>query len=178
MNKSRRSELIRELREQNDLYANVELLLLNDKKAIKTYDLLVFSISVKTIQELKKVWESLSNEIALIIQSDLEKTIELWNVYIFYFVEQNIEDDESKALKFNIENDTYSARKIVIDNSSDKNEKVIFDKLLAELSVTSNAASKDKKDDPLDKDVRILLDAVENNKVESSYLDDYLNKML
>ncbi len=178
MNKSRRSELIRELREQNDLYANVELLLLNDEKAIKPYDLLVFFIAVKTIQELEKVWESLSNEIALIIQSDLEKTIELWNVYIFYFVGQSIDDDESKTLKFYIENDTYSARKIVIDNSSDNYEKVISDKLLSELCVICKATFKDKKDDPLDKDVRMLLDAVENNKVESSYLDNYLSKML
>lgn len=75
----------------------------------------IFSICL-TESELIELWENLHNDIALYFQSNLEKEIELWNIYIIFFIENKIEQIE---LKYKVENDHYCARKIVLDNVGD-----------------------------------------------------------
>lgn len=79
------------------------------------FNVYVFSIVLKEAV-LKDYWENIQNKVALDFQSNLEKEIELWNIYIIFFIENKIEE---KELKYKIENDHYCARKIVIENIGD-----------------------------------------------------------
>jgi len=83
----------------------------------ENFDTYIFSIYL-TESELIESWENLRNDIALYFQSHLEKEIELWNIYIIFFIENKIEQIE---LKYKVENDHYSARKMVLDNVGDIN---------------------------------------------------------
>lgn len=64
---------------------------------------------------LNSMWEQLNNDIALHFQSNLKKSIEIWNIYTFYFVRDKI----SKETKYRIEQDKYCSRKIVFDGLGD-----------------------------------------------------------
>lgn len=79
------------------------------------FNVYVFSIVLKEAM-LKDYWENIQNKVALDFQSNLEKEIELWNIYIIFFIENEIKE---KELKYKIENNHYCARKILIDNIGD-----------------------------------------------------------
>jgi hypothetical protein len=73
----------------------------------------IFIVTLTDENVLSEIWENLIAKIAFHYQSNLEKEIELWNIYVIFFIENQI---EQKELKYKIENDHYCARKIVIDN--------------------------------------------------------------
>jgi len=85
------------------------------EKKYENFNTYIFSICL-TENKLVESWKKLRNDIALYFQSNLEKEIELWNIYIVFFIEDKIEQIE---LKYKIENDHYCARKIVLDNVGD-----------------------------------------------------------
>ncbi len=82
----------------------------NDKEKFITN---IFIVTLTDENVLSEIWENLIAKIAFHYQSNLEKEIELWNIYVIFFIENQI---EQKELKYKIENDHYCARKIVIDN--------------------------------------------------------------
>jgi hypothetical protein len=82
----------------------------NDKEKFITN---IFIVTLTDENVLSKIWENLIAKIAFHYQSNLEKEIELWNIYVIFFIENQI---EQKELKYKIENDHYCARKIVIDS--------------------------------------------------------------
>lgn len=96
---------------QNYVKNGLNLYLCKDNK----FNVYIFSIVLKEAM-IKDYWENIQNKVALDFQSNLEKEIELWNIYIIFFIENEI---EQKELKYKIENDHYCARKIVIDNIGD-----------------------------------------------------------
>jgi len=61
-------------------------------------------------EDLQKDWQAITSFIALNYQSELSNEFSVWNIYIFFLLEKEIED----SLKYLIENDTFSCRKIVI----------------------------------------------------------------
>lgn len=100
------------------------------------FDLYIFSIYLTT-GELNQKWKQIRDDIALHFQATLQKEIERWNIYIFYFTDKPISDE----LKYAIENDHYCARKLVFDYlkfskdiTSEDMQKVICDRLF-ELNV-------------------------------------------
>ncbi|MGG0033333.1 ABC-three component system middle component 1 [Priestia megaterium] len=77
-----------------------------------SYKINIFTITLNNSDELKKIWEIITNDIAIHFQSELEKNIERWNIYVVFLINEPIE----KELKYQIEQDKYSSRKIICDN--------------------------------------------------------------
>jgi hypothetical protein len=94
--------------ENRELFSNVYCWIREEDE----YNLHVFSILLENESELEKVWNELTNAIAVFFQSELDNDIEIWNIYIMFLVK----DFVSRDLKYKIEQEKYSARKIVVDN--------------------------------------------------------------
>lgn len=104
---------------QNYVRNGLKLYMCKDDK----FNVYVFTI-VLDEERLNSNWENIQNKVALDFQSNIEKEIELWNIYVIFFIEKQI---EQKELKYKIENNHYCARKIVldnIDNIKDNDEKI------------------------------------------------------
>ena len=97
--------------EHKELFTNVECWV----KKENNYNLYVFSTLLENEIDLEKVWTELTNAIAVYFQSELEKNIEIWNIYLLFLVKEKV----SKDLKYKIEQDKYSTRKMVLDNLKD-----------------------------------------------------------
>lgn len=66
---------------------------------------------------LDEYWQKIVDNVAINIQTVLNENIELYNVYIIFFIK------EIKAeLIYKIEQDKYSSRKIIIEDSMSKSE--------------------------------------------------------
>jgi hypothetical protein len=70
-----------------------------------------FSITAQSEEELKKIWITTSNYIAINFQAKIKDQFSKWNIYLFFQIRKNIGTD----LKYKIENSTFSSRKIVIE---------------------------------------------------------------
>ena len=78
----------------------------------ENYNIYIFSIQLEDKAKLLEVHEELRDYIAIYFQSQfLEKNIERWNIYQFYFIKKKI-DEVTKQL---IEQDKFSTRKIIHD---------------------------------------------------------------
>ncbi|MCR1891472.1 hypothetical protein NSA16_09880 [Ligilactobacillus murinus] len=126
-----------ELKERNAEYSKGYGLFVNDFGNIKKHKISIFYILFDSTYDLLQKWEKYNNDIAYEYQAELEKDIERFNIYCFYFVGESVPLYE----KVKIEQDKYSTRKFVIDNINidDKIdsfiEKTINDKLF-DLEVT------------------------------------------
>ncbi|WP_312905921.1 MULTISPECIES: ABC-three component system middle component 1 [Sphingobacterium] len=69
-----------------------------------------FFINIEDEKTLTNQWKSITEFIAVHFQSSLRNEFSVWNIYLFFILEQEIKDD----LKYIIENDTFSSRKIII----------------------------------------------------------------
>lgn len=69
-----------------------------------------FFINIKDEKTLTNQWKAITEFIAIHFQSSLRNEFSVWNIYLFFILEQEIKDD----LKYIIENDTFSSRKILI----------------------------------------------------------------
>lgn len=83
----------------------------------KEYKLNIICCSFDNEQDLKDYWRIIVDNVALYIQSKLEKVIELYNVYIIFFI-----DDINEELLYIIEQDKYSSRKIIIKKAMPESE--------------------------------------------------------
>lgn len=71
----------------------------------------IFTCEFKTEEDLLENYNAINEVIAFDFQSSLEKNIERWNLYIFYFIEGEIKN----STKYSIQQDKYATRKIVIE---------------------------------------------------------------
>ena len=69
-----------------------------------------FIIAMDDANMLDSEWELYKSEIALYFQAGLKIDIEIWNIYIFFVVNEEV----SREIKYRIEQDKYSCRKIVV----------------------------------------------------------------
>lgn len=69
-----------------------------------------FFINIKDQKSLTNQWKAITEFIAIHFQSLLRNEFSVWNVYLFFILEQEVKDD----LKYIIENDTFSSRKIIV----------------------------------------------------------------
>ncbi|MEG0930838.1 ABC-three component system middle component 1 [Algoriella sp.] len=74
-----------------------------------------FFINIKDEENLTNKWKAITEFIAVHFQSSLRNEFSVWNIYLFFILEQEIKDD----LKYIIENDTFSSRKIIIYPNQD-----------------------------------------------------------
>lgn len=92
-----------------------------------------FFISVESELKLAEVWMRVSDIIAINYQATLNDEFSIWNIYLFFFIEETI----SNELKYLIENDTFSSRKIIIERKYDLN-KIIEEHILnTDISIDS-----------------------------------------
>lgn len=106
------------------------------QKKSNDYKINIICCEFKDENDLLKYWKKIIDNVAIYIQTDLEKIIELYNVYVIFFVE-NI----TKELLYIIEQDKYSSRKIVINSKmpSDKEELIdIVENRLFKFSIEEN----------------------------------------
>lgn len=80
------------------------------KENIKGYERWIICCNIVDCDTLKKTWRGISEDVAIDIQTKLEKMISRMNIYLLYFVE-SVKDP---LLKAKIENDKFSSRKIVV----------------------------------------------------------------
>lgn len=83
----------------------------------KGYELNIICCSFDNEQDLKDYWKTIVDNVALYVQSKLEKVIELYNIYIIFFI-----DEINEELLYKIEQDKYSSRKIVIKKAMPMSE--------------------------------------------------------
>lgn len=85
------------------------------EKSDVEFNLYLFTLIIENDAELSNIWEELSNSIAYEFQSNLEKKVEIWNIYLVFLSKSKI----SKETKYKIEQNKYSSRKLVFDNFSE-----------------------------------------------------------
>ncbi|EHI99055.1 hypothetical protein CDLVIII_2409 [Clostridium sp. DL-VIII] len=120
------------LLEESDMfqiYSNLSLKCwISNKDGFNIY---IYTITVEDEAKLNEIWEAFVSDIAVYVQSELTKNIEVWNIYTIFFVKKKI----GYSIKYKIEEDRYSTRKIVIDNydneqySKKSEENIINEKL-------------------------------------------------
>ncbi|RBW68218.1 ABC-three component system middle component 1 [Bacillus taeanensis] len=94
------------------------------------YKIHIFTIVCKDQEELEKVWERVSSDIALYFQSNLEIDIEIWNIYILFIVREQVNNE----YRYFLEQNKFSSRKLIVDKIADSLsekdiEKIVFEKL-------------------------------------------------
>ncbi|MGJ7913078.1 ABC-three component system middle component 1 [Neobacillus sp. LXY-1] len=126
--------LIKELSEDNTGYDLIECWIKDETD----YKLHIFTVVLENGHELEKIWKRITGDIALYFQSELEKDIEIWNIYIVFICKDSV----SKELKYKIEQNKYSTRKLVIENvnfplSTIEIQNLLIDKLF-DIKVKNN----------------------------------------
>lgn len=117
----------------------------------------VFFVKI-TNSVLSESWEEISDFIALYFQNDLTSEFERWNIYLFFLVPEEIDQD----LKYKIENDTFSSRKILIEGRTDIDE--IIDEYILAKSISLEFVEKTEKNFEPDPLIEVILKGKELRK--------------
>lgn len=131
-------EIIKLLKEGErlQLYPNLQCWI-KEITAKNSFKIHVFSNYLSNEIELENVWKKLKSDIAAYFQTALELEVEIWNIYIFFFVSGKV----CKELKYEVEQDKYSSRKIIIDeieiapDDLEKFEKEIENTLFSKIEI-------------------------------------------
>jgi hypothetical protein len=86
------------------------------KKYLCNYEVNIICCHFENKETLKEYWCQVVDYVAINIQAELSKVIELFNVYIIFFC-NGVDED----LIYTIEQDKYSSRKIVINDKMASN---------------------------------------------------------
>ncbi|WP_339178554.1 ABC-three component system middle component 1 [Paenibacillus sp. FSL H8-0317] len=97
-----------------DSQQSLEHLLCWEKKD-PNFSFYIFSIQFHSNVQLEEMWKKINNIIATYFQSNLNKNVEKWNIYLFFFVVDKV----SRDVKYKIEQDKYCSRKIIIDSNEE-----------------------------------------------------------
>lgn len=76
------------------------------------YNIYIFQVIVSNQKEVEDYYETITASIAIDFQSNLEKAIEKWNIYLIFECKESV--DWKTRLK--VEKDKYSVRKVIWDN--------------------------------------------------------------
>lgn len=136
------------------------------------YSLYIFSIELKDQNELLKIHEELRDYIAIYFQSQLlEKDVERWNIYQFFFIQEKIDE----ITKQKVEQDKFSTRKIVHDHLqkqvSDDDIKSLINLELFDFKIEQRAINKDSIESSLKvnhSSVLALIDEIGINNMNES----------
>jgi len=88
----------------------------------KEYALNIICCAFNNEKDLNDYWKVIVDNVAIHVQSKLESIIELYNVYIIFFIEEI-----NEQLLYKIEQDKYSSRKIVIKKAMPMSEEELKD---------------------------------------------------
>lgn len=107
-----------------DLYEQGKELLKNDdniewidkitcwEKKELGYNIYIFQVIVENQAEIEKYYETITASIAIEFQSNLEKAIEKWNIYLVFECKESID----WKIKLKVEQDKFAVRKVVWDD--------------------------------------------------------------
>lgn len=76
------------------------------------YKIYIFQVIVENQIEIEEYYETITASIATEFQSNLEKAIEIWNIYLVFECKESID----WKIKLKVEQDKYAVRKVVWDN--------------------------------------------------------------
>lgn len=76
------------------------------------YNIYIFQVIVENQIEIEKYYETITASIAIDFQSDLEKAIEKWNIYLVFECKDSID----WKIKLKVEQDKFAVRKVVWDD--------------------------------------------------------------
>lgn len=160
-----------------DLKKNIEIFNKNNVKSwVKpqsNYNIHIFTAILKGDVELAQFWEEFTNGIAIHFQSELEKNIEIWNVYVVFFVEGAVK----KELKYEIEQDKYSSRKIVYDCFEICNKDVDFEiKCILDSKLFAFQLQQDENEGQTTKDLRSVEEIIKERDMKLYQLIKYSQK--
>ncbi|MCC2379090.1 hypothetical protein LKM00_16735 [Bacillus wiedmannii] len=160
-----------------DLKKNIETFnKYNVKSWVKpqsNYNIHIFTAVLKEDVELTQFWEEFTNSIAIHFQSELEKNIEIWNVYVVFFVE----DAVKKELKYEIEQDKYSSRKIVYDCFETCNKDIDFEiKCILDSKLFAFQLKQDKSQEQTKKGLRSVEEIIKERDMKLYQLIKYSQK--
>ena len=117
MQLSKAEKIIGALSAKNEFFADSTISCWIRKEAMM--DIYIFTKTVTSSDELVSDYSKMRDNIAISFQSQmLDKDVERWNIYIFFFVEGKVEDDH----KLIIEQDKFSSRKIVVDDTANPSD--------------------------------------------------------
>jgi hypothetical protein len=141
------------------------------------YSLYMFSIQLKNQDELLKKNEELRDYIAIYFQSQiLEKDIERWNIYQFFFIQEKVDDNTKQK----IEQDKFSTRKIILDNLKksllEEQIKSFINLELFDFKIETRKIDTDTVDEKLNKEHSSILALID--KIDYSNHDDSLDLIL
>ncbi|WNH07671.1 ABC-three component system middle component 1 [Thalassobellus suaedae] len=141
------------------------------------YSLYMFSIQLKSQDDLLKIHEELRDYIAIYFQSQiLEKDIERWNIYQFFFIQEKVDDNTKQK----IEQDKFSTRKIIHDDKQkellDEDIEKLINQELFDFEIENRETKKDSIDSFLKKDHSSVLSLID--EIGTSKLDESLEQIL
>lgn len=141
------------------------------------YSLYMFSIQLKSQDDLLKIHEELRDYIAIYFQSQiLEKNIERWNIYQFFFIQEKVDDNTKQK----IEQDKFSTRKIIHDDKQkellDEDIEKLINQELFDFEIENRETKKDSIDSFLMKDHSSVLSIID--EIGTSKLDESLEQIL
>lgn len=76
------------------------------------YNIYIFQVIVENQTEIEKYYETITASIAIDFQSNLEKAIEKWNIYLVFECKESID----WKIKLKVEQDKFAVRKVVWDD--------------------------------------------------------------
>jgi len=120
----------------------------------------VFFIYPKNEKILKEKWEEIANLIAVDFQARQTDEYQVWNIYLFYVMNNQV----NKDLKYKIENDIFSSRKIIVDYTANE-DSMIEEHIINRISVNFG------------KDEKLNNDFYPNETIESLLVDKTLKKI-
>lgn len=75
------------------------------------YNIYIFQVIIENQTEIEKYYETITASIAIDFQSNLEKAIEKWNIYLVFECKESID----WKIKLKVEQDKFAVRKVVWD---------------------------------------------------------------
>ncbi|GAB6104016.1 hypothetical protein JCM17039_07700 [Blautia glucerasea] len=100
------------------------------------YNIYIFQVIVENQTEIEKYYETITASIAIDFQSNLEKAIEKWNIYLVFECKESID----WKIKLKVEQDKFAVRKIVWDDLKEEelNDKEYIRKRLLCFEINEN----------------------------------------
>lgn len=100
------------------------------------YNIYIFQVIVNNQEEIEKYYESITASIATDFQTELDKAIEKWNIYLVFECKESID----WKIRLKVEQDKYAVRKVIWDNlkEDELNDKEYIRKRLLCFEINNN----------------------------------------
>lgn len=139
------------------------------------YRINIICCEFKDKSALKENWRGIIDNIAFYIQTKLEKLIELYNLYVIFFIE-----DIDKELIYCIEQDRYSSRKIVLTQKMPKDDEILI-KLIKDrlfkvyVEEINESIELDKIVEDYNRDFYKCISNIKSSEIDEEFLENIID---